>query len=67
MLKNIGVGFFIGMFLIVMGFVLIWYIWWMVVLGLVGMIGSFIFCSNNDDIDYYVFVYEVYEIELVYF
>ena len=65
--KNTGAGFFIGMFSIVMGFALIWHIWWMAVLGLVGMIGSFILRSNNDDIDYYVPAHEVHETESAYF
>jgi len=65
--KNTGAGFFIGMFSIVMGFALIWHIWWMAVLGLVGMIGSFILRSNDDDVDYYVPAHEVHETESAYF
>lgn len=39
----------------------------MAVLGLVGMIGSFILRSNNDDVDYYVPAHGVHETESAYF
>jgi cytochrome o ubiquinol oxidase subunit 1 len=65
--KNTGAGFIMGMFSIVMGFGLIWHIWWLAILGLAGMIVSFIFRSNNDDIDYYVPSHEVHETESAYF
>jgi cytochrome o ubiquinol oxidase subunit 1 len=39
----------------------------MAVLGLVGMIGSFILRSNDDDVDYYVPAHEVHETESAYF
>ncbi|MEJ0028401.1 MAG: cytochrome o ubiquinol oxidase subunit I [Rhizomicrobium sp.] len=35
--RNTPIGFFIAFFAVVMGFALIWHIWWMAVLGLVGV------------------------------
>lgn len=67
MLKNIVVGFFIVVFVFVFGFVVIWYIWWFMVVGFVGMIGFFIVCSYNQDVDYYVQFEEIEKIESVCF
>jgi cytochrome o ubiquinol oxidase subunit 1 len=61
--RNTAAGFWIGMFSIALGFGLIWHIWWMAVVGLVGMIGSFIARSFDNDIDYYVPAAEVERIE----
>ncbi|MFP8966210.1 cytochrome o ubiquinol oxidase subunit I [Pokkaliibacter sp. CJK22405] len=61
--KNTGAGVAIGVFSLLFGFGLVWYIWWMVGLGLLGTIASMIVRSFNDDIDYYVPVEEVARIE----
>jgi len=42
---------------------LIWHIWWLAAVGLVGMVATFIVRSNDDDIDYYVPAEEVARIE----
>jgi cytochrome o ubiquinol oxidase subunit 1 len=61
--KNTGAGFIISAFLLVFGFAAIWHIWWLVIVGFVGAIATFIFRSNDDHIDYYVPVAEVEQTE----
>ncbi|MDG2524977.1 cytochrome o ubiquinol oxidase subunit I [Stenotrophomonas sp. HITSZ_GD] len=61
--RNTSAGFWIGAFSIVLGFALTWHIWWLAVVGLVGMIGSFIARTFDNDIDYYVPAAEVERIE----
>ncbi|HBK46402.1 MAG TPA: cytochrome o ubiquinol oxidase subunit I [Xanthomonadaceae bacterium] len=61
--RNTSAGVFIGLFGTVLGFALIWHIWWLAVVGLVGMIGSFIARSFDEDVDYYVPAAEVERIE----
>ncbi|MCR3841419.1 hypothetical protein K3Z99_30960, partial [Pseudomonas aeruginosa] len=45
------------------GFAAIWHIWWLMAVGFVGMIGSFIVRSYNQDVDYYVQPEEIEKIE----
>ncbi len=52
--KNTGAGVIIGAFSLVMGFALIWHIWWLAIVGLVGIIATYIRHTFNDDVDYYV-------------
>lgn len=61
--KNTGAGVFIGLFSLIMGFALVWYIWWMAILGFVGVIATWIHYSFNKDVDYYVPVDVVTKIE----
>jgi cytochrome o ubiquinol oxidase subunit 1 len=61
--RNTGVGFYISAASLVFGFALIWHIWWLAAVGLVGMVAIFIVRSNDDDIDYYVPAEEVARIE----
>ncbi|NIK39672.1 cytochrome o ubiquinol oxidase subunit 1 [Xanthomonas arboricola] len=61
--RNTGAGVYIGAFSVLMGFGLIWHIWWLAIIGLVGMIGSFIARTFDDDIDYWVPADEVERIE----
>jgi len=46
-----------------MGFALIWHIWWLAVVGLVAGIGVFIKRCYTSDVDYYVQVDEVERVE----
>jgi cytochrome o ubiquinol oxidase subunit 1 len=52
--KNTGAGVIISLFSLIMGFALIWYIWWLAVLGAVGIAVTWIAHSFNNDVDYYV-------------
>jgi len=61
--RNTGVGFIMGLLSIGMGFGFIWHIWWLGVLGFVGMIVAFIVRAFDDDTDYYVPAAEVERIE----
>ncbi|MCA9325631.1 cbb3-type cytochrome c oxidase subunit I [Candidatus Saccharibacteria bacterium] len=47
--KNSGVGPIIGAFAFVAGFAIVWHIWWLTVIGLLGVIGSVIVRSTFDD------------------
>jgi len=61
--RNTSIGLIMGLLSIVMGFGLIWHIWWMAFAGFAGMIVSFIVRSFDDDVDYYVPAAEVERIE----
>jgi cytochrome o ubiquinol oxidase subunit 1 len=62
--RNTGDGVFIGgIFGTIMGFALIWHIWWLAIIGFLGMIGTFIRRSYNRNTDYYVPAKEVEAIE----
>ncbi|MCQ8242524.1 cytochrome o ubiquinol oxidase subunit I [Rhizosaccharibacter radicis] len=61
--RNTPAGFAMALLAGVMGFALIWHIWWLVALMFVSIIGTFIVRSCNDDIDYYVPAEEVARIE----
>lgn len=61
--RNTGAGFFIAAFSVVFGFAMTWHIWWMAVVGFVGMIGVFIARTFDNDVDYWVPAEEVERIE----
>lgn len=61
--KNTGAGVLIGLFSLIMGFALIWYIWWLAIIGFVGVIAVWIGYSFKQDTDYYVPVDKVQTIE----
>ncbi len=61
--RNTGAGVVIGAFSLVFGFAMIWHIWWLAIVGLVGMIGTFIYRTFDKDVDYYVPAAEVERIE----
>ncbi|MFQ2585889.1 cytochrome o ubiquinol oxidase subunit I [Aeromonas caviae] len=61
--KNSGAGVIIAAFSVVFGFAMIWHIWWMAIVGFIGMIATWIIHSFNDDVDYYVQVDEIERIE----
>jgi cytochrome o ubiquinol oxidase subunit 1 len=61
--RNTGVGVVMGAFGTVLGFALVWHIWWLAAAGLVGMIASFIVRVYDRDIDYWVPAAEVERIE----
>ena len=49
--------------LLLFGFAMIWHIWWLAIVGLVGAVVSFIVRSYDEDIDYYVQPEEIARIE----
>ena len=64
--KNTGVGLIIGIFASLLGFGLIWYIWWLVILSGIGIISAIFYRSFDYNIDYYVPASEVEKIENLY-
>lgn len=61
--KNTPMGMYIGGFTLVFSFAVIWYIWWMAALGLLGAIICLIIRLSDDNTDYYVPAAEVEKIE----
>ncbi|WP_333982220.1 cytochrome o ubiquinol oxidase subunit I [Burkholderia gladioli] len=61
--RNTGAGVIIAAFSAVFGFAFVWHMWPFVVLGLLGMVGTFIARSYDTDTDYYVPAAEVERIE----
>jgi cytochrome o ubiquinol oxidase subunit 1 len=62
--RNTGAGVFIGgIFGTVMGFALVWHIWWLAIVGFLGMVVSFIVRTYDRNVDYYVPAKEVEAIE----
>ncbi len=50
--KNSGAGFIIGIFALVFGGAIIWHIWWLMVIGLIGGIVTTIIKVTDDEPDY---------------
>jgi cytochrome o ubiquinol oxidase subunit 1 len=61
--KNTWAGIVISGFSLVMGFAMIWHIWWMAIAGTLGMITCWIMYAFEKDKDYYVEIKEVEAIE----
>ncbi|MDB5524575.1 MAG: cytochrome bo3 quinol oxidase subunit 1 apoprotein [Rhizobium sp.] len=61
--KNTGAGFIISAFSLVLGFALVWHMWAIAAIGLIGMIATFIARTYDRDVDYYVPAREVERIE----
>ncbi|WP_282271078.1 cytochrome o ubiquinol oxidase subunit I [Stenotrophomonas sp. PS02298] len=61
--KNTGTGVVIGAFSLVLGFAMVWHIWVLAIIGLVGMIATFIYRTFDKDVDYWVPAAEVERIE----
>jgi len=52
--RNSPTGFVVAFFAVVTGFALIWHIWWMVVVGLVGAFGTFVAFAWRDHAEYQI-------------
>jgi len=61
--KNTGAGVIISGFALVFGFAMVWHIWWLAILGTLGMIGTWIAYSFVRSKDHYVSAEEVAAIE----
>ncbi|WP_455382836.1 cytochrome o ubiquinol oxidase subunit I [Salinispira pacifica] len=61
--KNTGSGIIAAGFALAMGFALIWYIWWLAVVGFVGMIVTIIAQTTRDDTSYHISAEEVRQFE----
>ncbi|OAJ34632.1 cytochrome o ubiquinol oxidase subunit I [Piscirickettsia salmonis] len=62
--RNTSVGFIVAAFSLAFGFGMIWEMYWLVFLGLIGMFTTVIKHSFNYDIDYYVKAEEVAKTEI---
>jgi cytochrome o ubiquinol oxidase subunit 1 len=61
--KNTAAGIFIAAFVGVAGFATIWHIWWLAIIGLLGVVASFLVRAYDNDVDYYVQPDEIERIE----
>ncbi|WP_246792641.1 cytochrome o ubiquinol oxidase subunit I [Burkholderia perseverans] len=52
--SNTSAGFFIGMFSLVLGFAGVWHIWWMAIIGFVGIVATAIIYSSQKNEGYYI-------------
>jgi cytochrome o ubiquinol oxidase subunit 1 len=64
--RNTSCGLIMGVFSAFFGFGFIWYIWWMVGFGALGMLITLIVRMFQEDVDYYVPAAQVKEIEDAY-
>ncbi len=65
--RNTGVGLVIAGFSLAMGFALVWHIWWLAIVGALGMLIAYVVRTFDDDTDYYVPAEEVERIETQHF
>lgn len=61
--KNTGMGIIIAAFSVLGGFALIWHIWWLAAIGLLGIMAAVIVRINDDNTEYTVSVEEIKRIE----
>jgi cytochrome o ubiquinol oxidase subunit 1 len=61
--KNSSAGIIIAGFAFVLGFAIIWHIWWLAIIGLIGAITTGIIRTNNEDSEYTITAAEVERIE----
>ncbi|GAK70496.1 cytochrome o ubiquinol oxidase subunit I [Agrobacterium rubi] len=61
--KNTGTGVIISAISVVLGFALVWHIWWLAIVSLVAIIGVSIAHTFNYNRDYYIPVSDVTEVE----
>ncbi|MEI4269675.1 MAG: cytochrome o ubiquinol oxidase subunit I [Candidatus Dasytiphilus stammeri] len=61
--QNTSIGLWIAVFSMIFGFAMVWYIWWLVAITLLGIIVSWIAKSFEEDPYYYVSAREISQIE----
>jgi len=61
--RNTSAGLIIGAFATIGGFAAIWHIWWLAIVGLVGIVAAFLVRAYDNDVDYYVQPAEIERIE----
>lgn len=60
--KNSATGIIIAAFSVIFGFAMIWHIWWLAIVGVIGIAATWIAKSFDQDVDYYV---PISDIELI--
>jgi cytochrome o ubiquinol oxidase subunit 1 len=61
--KNVPYGVWIGIASFFFGFGMIWYMWWLAIVGLVGIVATMVAAASNDDNEYVIPAAEVKKIE----
>ena len=61
--RNTALGIYIASFAFLVGFGLIWHIWWMASIGFVGVITTLIIRSNDDNLEHTIPASEIKELE----
>ena len=61
--KNSGLGFVIAAFAFLVGFGLIWHIWWLAALGILGVISTVIFRTMGENNEYVVTAEELEQLD----
>ncbi|MCS3391200.1 cytochrome o ubiquinol oxidase subunit I [Burkholderia thailandensis] len=61
--SNTGAGFVIGMLSLVLGFALVWHIWWLAIASFAGIVATVILYSAGDNDGYYIPAETVRKIE----
>ncbi len=64
MFKNTAMGIYISAFCFVFGFAIVWHVWWLAALGLIGAIWCLIALSFDDHLEYIVPAEKIREHEL---
>jgi cytochrome o ubiquinol oxidase subunit 1 len=64
--KNSSLGLVIAMFAFLIGFGLIWHMWWLAGVGLVGVIACIIIRTSNDDTEYLISAKEIETLDRTY-
>lgn len=57
--KNSGMGIIIAGFAFVFGFAIIWHVWWLAIVAVIGVIVSVIIRTSNDDTEYVITAAEI--------
>lgn len=61
--KNTGVGVIIAGFAFLFGFAVIWHIWWLAAVGVIGVIVTVIIRTSNDDTEYTISADEIEKLD----
>lgn len=61
--KNSGAGLFVAGFSFLVGFGLIWHMWWLAIIALVGIIATVIIRTSSDDTEYVITAAELEKLE----
>ncbi|KAB0632410.1 cytochrome o ubiquinol oxidase subunit I [Burkholderia stagnalis] len=52
--SNTSAGLFVGVFSLLLGFALVWHIWWLAIAGLVGIVATVVLYSAQDNEGYFI-------------
>jgi cytochrome o ubiquinol oxidase subunit 1 len=61
--RNTPLGFFVAFFAVVFGFGMIWHIWWMGILGLVGILAVCTWYGWQTDVEEHITAEEIAEFD----